>query len=57
MTSDFIDETGGDDLADGPGLRASLEAILLVADEPVPEDVLTKVKALPHVVRANRLRF
>lgn len=34
------------------------DAICIVAtDEPVPEEVLTKVKALPHVVRANRLRF
>jgi segregation and condensation protein B len=28
---------------DGPGLRASLEAILLVADEPVPEVLLAQV--------------
>ena len=28
-----------------PGLRASLEAILLVADEPVPVVVLAQVKA------------
>ena len=34
------------------------DAICIVAtDEPVPDDALTKVKALPHVVRANRLRF
>src|ERR1700742_281660 len=31
------------DLGDGPGLRASLEAILLVADEPVPAVVLAQV--------------
>ena len=34
------------------------DAICIVAtDEPVPDDVLRRVKALPHVVRANRLRF
>ena len=34
------------------------DAICIVAtDEPVPDDALAKVKALPHVVRANRLRF
>jgi segregation and condensation protein B len=47
---------GPDDLAaepaehsepDGPGLRASLEAILLVADEPVPAVVLAQVLERP----------
>jgi segregation and condensation protein B len=33
--------------ADGPGLRASLEAILLVADEPVPAGVLAEVLGQP----------
>ena len=38
--------------------RPGGDAICIVAtDEPVPDDALTKVKALPHVVRANRLRF
>ena len=32
---------------DGPGLRASLEAILLVADEPVPAVVLAQVLERP----------
>jgi segregation and condensation protein B len=32
---------------DGPGLRASLEAILLVADEPVPAVVLAQVLEHP----------
>jgi segregation and condensation protein B len=31
----------------GPGLRASLEAILLVADEPVPEMVIAQVVEQP----------
>ena len=35
------------DLSDGPGLRASLEAILLVADEPVPAVVLAQVLERP----------
>ena len=33
--------------APGPGLRASLEAILLVADEPVPEIVIAQVVERP----------
>ena len=38
--------------------RPGGDAICIVAtDEPVPDDALTRVKALPHVVRANRLRF
>ncbi|MBO0838852.1 MAG: SMC-Scp complex subunit ScpB [Actinobacteria bacterium] len=31
----------------GPGLRMSLEAVLLVADEPVPEEVLAEVTGQP----------
>ena len=43
----------GDSLADGPtetgpGLRASLEAILLVADEPVPVVMLAQVLERPR---------
>ena len=57
MTSDFTSEPGEptepDELAepasdDGPGLRASLEAILLVADEPVPEVLLAQVLERPR---------
>jgi len=34
------------------------DAICMVAvDEPLSDDVVAKVKALPHVVRANRLQF
>jgi len=40
------DGDDGDD--DGPGLRASLEAILLVADEPVPEVVIAQVLERPR---------
>jgi segregation and condensation protein B len=32
---------------DGPGLRASLEAILLVADEPIPDNVIAQVVERP----------
>jgi segregation and condensation protein B len=39
-------ETGGD--TQSPGLRASLEAILLVADEPVPVVVLAQVLERPR---------
>ena len=69
MTSDFTVPDGlgddlGDDLggpdspdaADGPGLRASLEAILLVADEPVPEVLLAQVLELPRGEVAAGLR-
>jgi len=31
----------------GPGLRANLEAILLVADEPVPDNLLAQIVELP----------
>jgi D-3-phosphoglycerate dehydrogenase / 2-oxoglutarate reductase len=30
---------------------------LLETDEPIPDDVLAKIKALPHVTRAERLFF
>jgi len=39
-----------------PDLRASLEAILLVADEPVPETVLAQVLELPRGDVAATLR-
>jgi len=42
------DERPGDARPDGPGLRASLEAILLVADEPVSEVVLAQVIGRPR---------
>jgi hypothetical protein len=29
----------------------------VAVDEPVPDEVLAKVRALPHVVRATRLEF
>ena len=37
-----------EETAEGPGLRASLEAILLVADEPVPVVVLAQVLERPR---------
>jgi segregation and condensation protein B len=39
-----------------PGLRMSLEAVLLVADEPVPEDVLAQVTQQPAAAVAVALR-
>ena len=51
----------GDPMADGPaetgpGLRASLEAILLVADEPVPVVMLAQVLERPRNDVAAELR-
>jgi segregation and condensation protein B len=40
----------------GPGLRAALEAILLVADEPVPEVLLAQVLERPTGEVATTLR-
>jgi len=40
----------------GPGLRACLEAILLVADEPVPEVLLAQVLERPRHEVADGLR-
>jgi len=45
---------GDDD--DGPGLRASLEAILLVTDEPVPEVLIAQVLERPRHEVADGLR-
>jgi segregation and condensation protein B len=42
--------------ADGPGLRASLEAIMLVADEPVSEMVIAQVLERPRAEVAGALR-
>jgi segregation and condensation protein B len=49
----LTDDTGPDD---GPGLRASLEAILLVADEPVPEILIAQVIERPRGEVAAGLR-
>src|SRR5579875_3002531 len=46
LAADAADAADGAEL-DGPGLRASLEAILLVADEPVPAVVLAQVLERP----------
>ncbi len=43
-------------VADVPGIRASLEAVLLVADEPVPEELLAQVVDVPASVAVAELR-
>jgi segregation and condensation protein B len=50
------DSGAGDSGDDGPGLRASLEAILLVADEPVPEVLIAQVLERPRHEVADGLR-
>jgi segregation and condensation protein B len=47
---------GPADRPDGPGLRASLEAIMLVADEPVSEVVIAQVLERPRAEVAGALR-
>jgi segregation and condensation protein B len=51
---DGDDPHGGDD--PGPGLRAALEAIMLVADEPVAEILLAQVLERPRGEVAATLR-
>jgi len=53
VTPEPADEAG---LDEGPGLHASLEAILLVADEPVPEVLLAQVLERPRGEIAEGLR-
>jgi segregation and condensation protein B len=53
---DPADSGAGDSGDDGPGLRASLEAILLVADEPVPEVLIAQVLERPRNEVADGLR-
>jgi segregation and condensation protein B len=43
-------------VVDVPGIRASLEAVLLVADEPVPEELLAQVVDVPASVAVAELR-
>jgi segregation and condensation protein B len=54
----YADEAGPGpaDGPDGPGLRASLEAIMLVADEPVSEVVIAQVLERPRAEVAGALR-
>jgi len=47
---------GRDDRADVTGLRASLEAIMLVADEPVSEVLIAQVLERPRAEVAGTLR-
>jgi segregation and condensation protein B len=55
--SDAADgDAGPAEGAAGPGLRASLEAILLVVDEPVPEIVIAQVLERPREEVAAALR-
>ena len=49
-------EHGVIDGDEGPGLRASLEAILLVADEPVAEVLIAQILERPRHVVAEGLR-
>jgi segregation and condensation protein B len=44
------------DVDEGPGLHASLEAIMLVADEPVPEVLIAQVLERPRHEVAEGLR-
>jgi segregation and condensation protein B len=48
MGNDPVDEADGAAVHDSPGLRASLEAILLVVDEPVAEVMLAQVLERPR---------
>jgi segregation and condensation protein B len=56
------EEAAGEDSAEpveedaGPGLRAALEAIMMVADEPVPEVLLAQVLERPRGEVAATLR-
>jgi segregation and condensation protein B len=50
------DELDEPDIADGPSLRASVEAILLVADEPVPAVVIAQVLERPTEEVSSLLR-
>src|SRR6516164_6257748 len=56
MGNDSVDEADdGPGTQDGPGLRASLEAILLVVDEPVAEVMLAQVLERPREEIAREL--
>jgi segregation and condensation protein B len=56
MTSEAPENGGSPEAEEGPELRASLEAILLVADEPVPVVVLAQVLERPRNEVAAELR-
>jgi segregation and condensation protein B len=55
-TGDPTGSGAGESGDDSPGLRASLEAILLVADEPVPEVLIAQVLERPRHEVADGLR-
>src|ERR1035441_7418516 len=56
MSIESTPEGPDEALAAGPGLRASLEAILLVADEPVPAVMLAQVLERPRNEGSAELR-
>src|ERR1035441_8196605 len=56
MSIESTPEGPDEALAAGPGLRASLEAILLVADEPVPAVMLAQVLERPRNEVSAELR-
>ncbi len=56
MDNDRAGDGAGIDSPPGPGLRASLEAILLVVDEPVAEVVLAQVLERPREEIALEIR-
>jgi segregation and condensation protein B len=56
MQNGAAEEAAGSESPPGPGLRASLEAILLVVDEPVAEVVLAQVLELPREEIALEIR-
>jgi segregation and condensation protein B len=51
-----VPQRDGLDAADAPGLRSSLEAIMLVADEPVSEVLMAQVLERPREEIAGALR-
>ena len=55
MGNDPVDEADGAAVQHSPGLRASLEAILLVVDEPVAEVMLAQVLERPREEIAREL--
>jgi segregation and condensation protein B len=55
MTAEMTTRPVAAGAAADPGLRMSLEAVLLVADEPVPEQVLADVTGRPLAVVAAAL--
>ena len=55
-TGPDLAETGPEPAETAPGLQASLEAIILVADEPVSEVLIAQVLERPRAEVAGALR-